>query len=78
MRYTNFSEKYNCLYINSNQLLPDTSGMTFKESYKARKEAFKKTYEERLKLYANNECRKEVEEELKKHKGCEISEFLTI
>lgn len=78
MRYTSFSEKDNCLYINSNQLLPDTSGMTFKESYKACKEAFKKTYEERLKMYANNECRKEVEEELKKHKGCEISEFLTI
>lgn len=75
-RYTYFSEKQNCLFIHSNQLLPNTSGLSWKEHSRAYKQAFAMSYEERLKKFANEECQKEVKEELKKHKGCSISEFM--
>lgn len=75
VKYTYFDKKENLLCINSKQLLPDTTGMSLKTHCKAYNEAFKLSYEERLEKFACEECRKEVVEELKKHKGCKVTEF---
>ena len=75
MGYTMFSEKHNTLYILSGQLLPNTKGMSFRDHCKAYDEAFKLDRLKRLELYGNEACKKEVEEQLKLHKGCDISEF---
>lgn len=71
-------KKRNELCINSKQLLPDTTGMSFKAHCKAYDEAFKLSYKERLEKFACKECKDEVAEELKKHKGCMVTEFTDI
>lgn len=75
MGYTNFSTKDNTLYILSDQLLPNTKGMSFRDHCKAYDEAFKLDMLKRLELYGNEACKKEVAEQLKLHEGCKISEF---
>lgn len=75
MKYTQFIEKENLLCISSKQLLPDTTGVGLKAHCRAYNEAHKLSYEERLEKFACKECRDEVAEILKKHKGCKITEF---
>lgn len=75
MRYTFFDTKRNTLYINTDVILPNTKGMSFKEHAKKYKEAFAKSYEERLQDYCPQNIRVLVQTELDKHPGCKISEF---
>lgn len=75
MKYTRFSEKHNTLYINTKQLLPNTSGLSWKEHCKANDEAFKMSLDERIEKYACEEAKQEIQSELEKHKGCKISEY---
>ena len=78
MKYTFFDTKNNILYINSNQLLPCTKGMSFKEYHKAYDKAFTMSYKERINQFACNEAKEEIKKELKAHKDCKISEYLNI
>lgn len=70
-----YNEKNDTFYINSDLMLPNTIGMSFKEHKKAFMDAFKLSYEDRLKKFCPAETRKLIQQELKKHKGCEVSEF---
>lgn len=73
MKLTTFDEKKNTLYINSDAILPDTTGMNFLEHCKKYDEWFAKSYKERIELSPYKEL---IEEELAKHPDCKISEFL--
>lgn len=75
MRITFYSEKDNTLYINSDIILPDTKKLPFKEHLKLTKQAFAKSYEERIEQYATKEQQEHIHEQLKAHEGCKISEF---
>ena len=72
MEYTWFCEKENTLMIHSDQLLPNTRGMSLRDLCKAYDEAFKLDRLKRLELYGCEACKKEVAEQLKLHKGCSI------
>lgn len=69
MKITEFSEKFNTLYILTDAILP--KGDTIEELRKA----FKLSYSERIALYASDSAKAEIEKELKAHSGCKISEF---
>ena len=75
MRYTFFDTKRNTLYINSNLMLPNTKGMSFKEHCKEYDKAFALPYPERLEKFCPDTIRPLVEEEIANHPGCKISEF---
>ena len=74
-RYTFFSTKDNTLFIRTDEMLPDTTGMSWRDHCKAIDDAFKLSYDKRLELYGCEACKKEVAEQLKLHKGCKVSEF---
>ena len=74
-RYTMYSRKDNTVYINSDVILPDTKGMSFREHCKAYDEAFKMDYRKRLQEFCPDNIRKEIEADLDSHPGCKISEF---
>lgn len=75
MRFTHFSEKHNTLYILSDQILPNTKGMGWKDHCKAYQEAFKMPYHERIERWACEEAKREIKQEMKAHKGCKLSEY---
>ena len=76
MKYTKWSEKDNTLYIYSDHLLPDTTGMSWKEHSRAYKEAFAMSYQDRLEKFCKNpEVKKEIKAEIEAHKDCKLSEF---
>lgn len=77
-RFYFYSEKENTFYIRTELILPNTKGLPFKETFKKNSEAFKMTYEERLKSFCPKEIRNEIKKELKKYPGCNISEFTDI
>lgn len=70
----NYSFMDDTIYINTEVITP----------YKPRKhaqefvEAFRKSYEERLALYATSEQRELIKGFMEKHKGAKISEFTSI
>lgn len=74
-RYTMYSSKDNTVYINSDVILPDTKGMSFREHCKAYKDAFKMSYEKRLETFCSKNIREEIQAEIDSHPGCLISEF---
>lgn len=74
--YVWYSAKDNMVYINSEELTPDCSGMSFKERRDAFNEAYKLSYAERLEKFGSDVAKAYVKEELEAHKGCGISEFL--
>lgn len=78
MVLTRYDEKTKTLFINSEVILPNTDGMKFKEQFRLKMEAFKKSYTERLSDYATEEQRKKIYEEINEHPGCGISEFTDI
>ena len=75
MRLFNFDEKRNILYINTDVLLGDMSGMTYKEKKQYITNNFKMSYKERINNIKNVRYRDAILTELLKHKDCEISEF---
>lgn len=75
MRNYFFSERDNTFYINSDLIFPNTKGLPFKEHCKKYDEAFKMTYDERLKKFCPKEIRNEIKKEMKKYPNCKVSEF---
>ena len=71
-----YSWKTNTLFINSNAILPDTTGMTMKERVRANKAAFALSYEERIERYATEQQKLEIRKALEEHPNCNISEFI--
>ena len=71
-----YSPKMNILYINSYAILPNTNGMSNKEAFKATKQAFDLSYEERIERYATDEQKAQIREALAEHPDCEISEYM--
>jgi hypothetical protein len=69
-KYTRFNEKRNTLYILSSVIMPPRGS----DSHEIR-EAFRMTYEERLNKYCPAQIKEQILEEIRKHKGCKISEF---
>ena len=69
MRITYFNEKQNVLYINTN--LITKRGRTINETLKY----FDKPYSERIN---ESQYKEQINEELKKHPGCKISEFMDL
>lgn len=67
-----YDEKTNTLYINSDIIMCDTKGMTFKERYKAMMAHFKLSMEERINL---SKYKFQILDEIAKHKDCKLSEF---
>lgn len=63
-----FDEKQNVLYINTNLIM---QGHKLKEKL----EYMKKTYQERIN---NSQYKEQINDELKKHPGCLISEFMDV
>ena len=78
MVLTRYDEKTNTLLINSGVISPNTKGMKLKDQFTLKKEAFNKSYTERLSDYATEEQRKKIYEEMDRHPGCSISEFMDI
>lgn len=73
-----FDKKSNTLYINSDIILPNTKGMSFREHCKAFDEAFKLSYEERIEKFATKEQKEKIRKALEEHKGCNISEYSNV
>lgn len=74
-KYTMFDEKKNTLYINSDLLLPNTTGMDFKTRHKEYDKAFKMDYMTRLEKFCPENVKPIVKAEIEKHKGCKFSEY---
>lgn len=74
--YVWYSAKDNMVYINSEELTPDCSGMSFQERRKAFDEAYKLSIPDRLEKWGSDIAKAYVKEELEAHKGCAISEFI--
>lgn len=74
--YVWYSAKDNMVYINSEELTPDCSGMSFKERREAFNEAYKLSIRDRLEKFGSDVAKAYVKEELEAHKGCGISEFI--
>ena len=65
----------NVLYINSEAILPDTTGMSWKEHSKAIKGAFKMSYQERIEAFANEEQKKAILEAIATYPEATLSEY---
>lgn len=74
--YVWYSVRDNMVYINSEELTPDCSGMTWSERREAFNEAYKLSIPDRLEKFGSDVAKAYVKEELEAHKGCGISEFL--
>lgn len=72
MGITRFSEKDNTLYICTDAIIP--KGVKPSEL----RIAMRESYEDRIKKYATQADRAEIEKELKAHEGCSISEYMDI
>ncbi len=70
-----YDEKTNTLYINSDIIMCDTEGMTFKERSKAMMAHFKLSMEERINL---SKYKLQILDEIAKHPGCKLSEFTNL
>lgn len=69
-KITMYDDKRNTLYIATDVIMPKVYN---REEYK---KAFAMSYAERIKKYCTDkDAKKEIEQELKNHKGCNISEF---
>jgi len=79
MKYFNNNYGYddvkNILYINTNLIMCDLRGLTPKEKSKAIMNHFRLNMGQRINL---SKHKKEIIEEIKKHKGCKLSEFSTL
>lgn len=75
MEKFDYDSKNNILYINTEIIMCDTTGLTFKERTQAIMNYFKLSYEERINLSAYKE---EILKEMAKHPHCKISEFSTL
>lgn len=73
--FTTFDEKRNTLYIATDEMLPDTKGMSVQDRRKAYDAAYAMDYAKRLELYGCEACKKEVAEQMEAHKGCKLNEF---
>lgn len=72
MQKFDYDEKTNTLYINTDIIMCDTKGMTFRERCKAMTAHFKLSMEERINL---SKYKFEILDEIAKHKDCKLSEF---
>ena len=77
-KYAWYDEKKNVVYINSKCLLPDTSGMTFRDHCRACDKAYKLSILERLELYSTPGQKEDITKFLADHEGCQLSEYSTI
>lgn len=82
MTLTQFSEKDNCLYINTNALIPQDiqSGLKtsfrsqeWKDASKAYREFNKKSMEDKI---AGSSYKDQIQVEIDAHPGCLLSEFM--
>ena len=69
MKNTIWGEKENTLYIRTAIIMPKNCS---REEYN---KAFDLSYPERIKRYCQEDVRAEIENEIKNHPGCKISEF---
>lgn len=75
MEITEFEEKENTLYILTEAIMCDLTGMTYKERRKAMEKHFSLSYEERIELSPYKE---QIKAEIAKHPNCKVSEFSCI
>lgn len=76
-KYTWYDSKNDILYIEAHQLMPNTRGMSFREHCKALDAAFAMPYEDRIEAYASALAKEVIYDQLRKHKGCRISEYIS-
>ena len=74
----NYSFMNDTIYINSEVITPHFSGRMTKAQAMEFGLAFRKSYDERLSLYATHEQKELIEGFREKHKGAKISEFTSI
>ena len=72
MQLTWYDKKRNTLYINTDAIMCDTTGMSFRERAKAMDEHFKLSYEERIE---QSKYRDDIKQEIAMHPDCKLSEF---
>ena len=72
-----YEPKDKAVYISTRSITPNTTVST-KESRREFNEAFSKSYDERIDLYANPEEKRLIRAFLEKHKGAKVSEFTTL
>lgn len=77
-RITRWNASNNTLYVSTDAIMPDTSGMSFKEHCTVRDQAFKLPVLERAKRYAKDSDMREIMDQLNKHKGCKVSEYMNL
>lgn len=74
----NYSFMNDVIYINSEIITPHYRGKMTREQAEEFREAFRKSYEERLALYATPEQRELIKGFMEKHKGAKVSEFTSV
>ena len=77
-QYTKYSPETNTLYINSNVILPNTVGMSWRERCKAIDAAFNMEYDERIKEFCPAAIKDAILAEIAAHPGCTISEYMGV
>lgn len=77
-KITRWNASNNTLYVSTEAIMPDTSGMTFRKRCEVRNRAFELPVLERAKRYAKDSDMREIMDQLNKHKGCKVSEYMSL
>ena len=75
MKLVEYNERTNTLYILTDAIMCDISGMTVKERVAAMTKHFALSYEERIE---QSKYKDQIKAEIAKHPNCKISEYSTI
>lgn len=71
-----FNTRRNTVFINTDIIKPQgLEKLGWRDRFRIEDEVHAMSYEERLKRYATPEQRKEVEELINQHQGCQVSEY---
>ena len=77
-KWAYYDAKQDAVFINGDAILPNTSGMSWKQHCAAYDEAFAMSYEERIEKFANPIQKEDILQILSEHEGCKISEFTNV